>query len=296
MSELEPQNSSNDALSEILGFDPESGERIEDRGQLQEYKFSKIAVPKEVQSAFAEYIAYTEGLHKDLKDLGGTKIKILPEKLLYILQGEESENGTRTYYSWIQSDEGKIRFHESASAWFWKLGESLIISIDQLGEAADWKLERTQIEFNPQITKCEFRLANRAAEVIFTEEGPILDFVSGIDRFDPFQFDGEYYMNYNTAAKELLKVLAKKGNLEWSDRSSKYDLTVKKDVMKLKRVENGILGDELLIPRKINQEEIIQTLFDHSTLKDPLNAPLELDNSWRFANLMDTVGVKWERY
>ena len=48
MPERRPQGTPGNILSEILGFDPESGERVEVRSGLMEFKatkFAKIKVP-----------------------------------------------------------------------------------------------------------------------------------------------------------------------------------------------------------------------------------------------------------
>ena len=50
-----------------------------------------------------------------------------------------------------------------------------------------------------------------------------------------------------------------------------------------------------MLPSHVNPSKVITSLFDPVTISDPVNAPAELDDSWRFANLMEVVGVKWER-
>lgn len=40
----------------------------------------------------------------------------------------------------------------------------------------------------------------------------------------------------------------------------------------------------------------MQRLIDPLTLKDPINAPPDLDYSWRYANSMAVMGIRWDRY
>lgn len=63
----------------------------------------------------------------------------------------------------------------------------------------------------------------------------------------------------------------------------------------IRSIENQA-EDEILISGTINTSWVISNLFNPATLEDPINAPPELDDLWRFANLADVVGVKWERY
>lgn len=62
----------------------------------------------------------------------------------------------------------------------------------------------------------------------------------------------------------------------------------------VQRFEGEELKDTISVPVHLKPRAINEKLFNSLTLKDPLNAPADLDVSWRFADLMQTLSVKWE--
>lgn len=56
------------------------------------------------------------------------------------------------------------------------------------------------------------------------------------------------------------------------------------------------LLDKATIPLAINPRELRQRFVKEPTQKDPINAPMELDDSWKHTNILQAVGVNWIRY
>lgn len=52
----------------------------------------------------------------------------------------------------------------------------------------------------------------------------------------------------------------------------------------------------LVVPLSANLEEVAFRLFHPETIKNPVNAPVELDKSWHSADILRTLGVKWSRH
>ena len=85
-------------------------------------------------------------------------------------------------------------------------------------------------------------------------------------------------------------------HLQLRDGGKFFEFSAEESFVRLQRYAEGALRDDMLIPLFVDRDELIGNLFDPAVLQDPENAPPELDDSWRFANLMDVVRVKWERY
>ncbi len=107
---------------------------------------------------------------------------------------------------------------------------------------------------------------------------------------------GEFMLQERFSVRgRILKELIEKGHLQLRDGGKFFKFSAEESFARLQRYAEEALRDDILIPLFVDRDEVIGTLFDLAVLRDPENAPPELDASWRFANLMEVVGIKWER-
>jgi len=291
MTEYQKRSDSNDNLREILEFDPESGERLEDQSELRLIKNTRLAVPPEVQAAFVRIYSQDK-----------SRVKIEPEKLLLVHDYKDNTVWAgccgRQYFLWKPGIKKEYDFKVSAMALFNKSGNIFTpIEIALYGE--DFQIgvgrekEYLRITLIPEVC-CDFILSYRHLRLFFDNEESISETGFAIDREGTGR---EGYPLYELDIKKAeLKELLNQMSLRIKTSLSSYHFKIKENSIRLKRVEVDTVKDDLLLPQKISRSQIIQKLFDPLTLENPVNTPPELDDSWRFANLLDVVGVKWERY
>lgn len=293
MTEQERVEGQNDSLKEILGFDPESGVRVEERSGLTTIKETKIAIPEDVQDEFLEVFEREREF-----------TAIHPQKLLTIASSPQGV--TRSYYSWQPSLEGRTSFPLVVEANFKKdadrfepsgilfQGEALPSQAGKFIAGRYIAHEFSTInfrDFDSNITSFQIAIAERLCYLKYTNKGSLIEINFWMQRQGAAFLD-EHGISLQAEIGKLLD----QGTFEEKRGVNNYKFTVLEEKINLKRFEEGELKDELMLPRKIDQKAIIEELFDSPTLEDPIKAPPELDDSWRFANLMEVVGVKWERY
>src|SRR3990167_10641296 len=109
MTEQEKGPHPSNNLKEILGFDPESGERTEE--VLQPIRDPNLRIPEEVQK---EFVAWKELLDrpKMIPDPVKHLLVINPERLFSIeyYEYEDIEVFTRSYHSWQHDCNGGVLF------------------------------------------------------------------------------------------------------------------------------------------------------------------------------------------
>lgn len=257
-------------VREILGFDPE--------GENSKRNFETV-VPPNIQQAFLDHCRRSL-LYK------GMEPKIYPDRLLVI------SPFSRTYY--VVKQMGVVfDFQFSAEAHFIFEGseESKYVELETKGEAS-YPIYHIGLDFEKQ----------NVSFMGLSEYSDIEIYWYSHEQISAFKFlmrppDGEIdeHGSLRIGANEL-KDLSKKSELKFSKGFNNYELGLMTNSLIIKRFAEGSLRDELTFPRKVDFNEIANGLFDSQSLKDPRNSPADLDDSWRFANLMDTVGVKWERH
>lgn len=274
MLEREPHSTSDDPLKEILGFDPESGERVEDRSGLKSIKDGSSQVPQEIQAAFIEFTQRNKSI-----------IEIHPERLLTIEESRMQHSKIeRAYHFWNPSTGvAEQKFNTQAKAWFGDWTSVMLVGEQVEFPITNWQI--MQLSFFCNLTFCTFQFSQRELEIHFNERG-FINHTRLITEYGPRDWFG--------LGEDELKILSERGHLKHLARDgSPYELTISGQNINLVTFNNE---DKILVPWQVNREEIIQKLFDPLTIEDPIDAPPELDYSWRFANLMEVVGVKWERY
>jgi len=284
----------NNNLSEILGFDPVTGVRVEDKNNLRPIKKTQLSIPIESQEAFVNFIAESR-----LKSHSETTYKVIAEQLLCITQS--STNIERDYYAWNTIQDDNFKFHLVARARISNIHlgnpNGFLFNIRQVGESRLLGGDHLVIFLGGEHISCGFYLGgrddmrglqvgfdkNRLGHVGLSchrEKSPNLSDTDNVD----FNID-----------EELEKQL-KHESIRISKGLNTFELANKGVRFILRRLENQQLKDEITGPQEVDETEFIQKLFDPVTIKNPFNAAPNLDESWRFANLMEIVGVKWERH
>ncbi len=271
--------SKEDNLREILGFDPESGERIEDRGYLKPIKGPNASVPPAIRAAFIE----------DCKRYSEVRvIKVFPEKLLHIACDYGLSCITRVYHLWEPPTKKAQKFPGAALAAFKRRGEGFDVrEVSLFGEGVQHGIEWRTIIFDFNETTCRFDLQDRHICINYDENGLIESI--------PFLWWNESQDSITINDMTIDELLAG-GSLKVGGGQSNYDfeLIAEGEIVKVKRAGDEGQKEEILLRRRISREEIMEKIIDPQTLVDPINASPELDDKWRFANLMGVVGVKWE--
>lgn len=289
-------------LKEIPGFDPDSGELFEDKVELQPSLSKLLAIPPEVQSNFVSFCE-----KRPIKKFKELTYKVLAEKLLLISQNPAAVS--REYFAFKYSPDGTYNFKpvEELVVSNTHLRDRypnapILIDVVQFGEMDLLPMhegEKNSIFLATDLydTSCGFYLGGRddlrELQITFDRSG----FVSAItwhshrEKSPNFDFDR---ISFDFAARSDRQF--EDCQRRMTQGPDDYELTIEGENILFRRFENQNLKDELIILKKFNKSDIIQQLFAPPTLENPFNAPPELDNSWRFANLLEVAGIKWERY
>lgn len=279
---MEDKENAADIIRQILGFDPETGERV---GGKIPISVGSPMDPPELQRAFVQEKGRVLG-----------EKKVFPEKLLVVTK-EESHRPMmirRTYYGFLPAAKPVNQFHEVAVAEF----QANFLGIRIWGErelnpaGADRK--EAQFHLNPQWDKhstfFEMMFGGRLLCLIFDTEG----LLSGIE-FGTGKGEGRIFLVRPNQINEFLTrrflqvmhPIATQRNHSASD----FELNIEDRMVKFERFEDGDIKDDLTFPMRIKAREIIGAIFHPSLLKDPFNAPPEAD-TWKSIDLMQLFGVK----
>lgn len=257
----------------------------------QTNKETKLAIPQEVQEAFAR-----------IYGRGGDLIKIYPKKLLTVKEDWETLGVRRSYFFWAQESE-KIEFFVSAGLHF--IGNKCDrFEITLFGEYGKGIFgDHTSADIDSYNTGCDFKLDNRVFKLHFNQGllcqtyfFPEQDAVGPPEVRVPVVVADKRRITFAKEVYSPLSRLLKKSSLRLQGDESEYQYEVEKKKIKLQAFKKGHITDVLEFPQEIDHQQIINELFDPATLEDPINAPPELDDSWRFADLMETIGVRWGRF
>jgi hypothetical protein len=216
--------------------------------------------------------------------------KIYPEKLFRVATIDNCIK--RIYHSWIPQDEkGNLRgFPIITMTNFWRNEKEQIntFEIEQFGEVDNIYRyqEYLKLFLGRHLLNLYLISKQKDISVDYDEDGLFFD-INGV--FHPIS-------ELPIKASKEINQLNQSGFLKLVKDESEYNFHLKGDNIFIKRYKNNQIEDEFVLPQRINRRLIMEELFDPVTLKDPINAPPELYDSWRFANLMDIVGVKWERF
>lgn len=282
MQDKEPISDKN--LSEILGFDPNTGRKSEggaDQGLI------KNAVPSEIQTAF---MSRFEG--------DDMVIRTHPERLLTI-QKIYGPGARRVYHSWEPPIEKQQHFQISAETVFHYINNRFSLAyVKHYGERNFRQMhEFVLVGFDSfQFPNhCNIALSNRFARIEYDRRLRLPTVLFQLNRNGEdaiAHYDEKIYLSEADHKK-----LSTTGFIQLNNNGeSDYEISVVEATVSLRRFEQGDRKDEVTIPTWQNGEKIIRELFSPLTIEDPVNAPPELDDSWRFANLLEVVGVRWERH
>ena len=304
-----------DNLKEVLGFDPETGERDEDRSSL------RPIAHKEIQEKFVNW--FNKIISERGKEFTPKKEIMIPEKLLEVL---DISNFTapmpfeiaRRYYAYVgepknEKDRPENPFLNTSSIEFGTPGHPDSIKIIKYGEHGGETIEDAQIlELTPRFNSVRVTLRSKESNVSFDYS----NYSGGLGEIRYI------YIAKRGAPQKTLSVfrLGSEGTRWSSDRGEEKIIGVDdllngeqirlesegsnfsarlgegKNNVVVERFVDNVVKDRFLLPRYVSAEGIRGKLLDPVTLKDPVNAPSELDDSWRYADLLETVGIKWERY
>lgn len=251
----------------------------EERNRLHPIEVSETT-SKEVQNAFINYCKNT-GSGLDPKE-----DKAYPERLLLV---HNSGLKVREYYSlyrpgktydFLRIAELRIRLDNS--------DKFDSIELEQYDENGDHQ----GFFYDDVDTSIYFVKENDALDVVYHKEGDLTRIAFTVYNQELEEDDDEASLKIES---EALLELARLGKMSLERKSHSYTLATVKGKIILTH-KHGNRKDECVIPVKISTEETINKLFNPITLKDPVNAPTDLDDSWKSANLSKISGIEWERH
>lgn len=125
-----------------------------------------------------------------------------------------------------------------------------------------------------------------------------------IERIDPFgslceipvKYFGGWSKNLLATTGGLPALLQEDSIAVKINNRYSYLLSSDSQLMAINQLIRQHPGDGLTTPLQVNPEYIISRLFHPETIEDPVNAPPELDKSWRSANILRVLGIEWSRY
>ena len=307
---------SDERLREILGFDPETG------GDYTQHRISRsrLQTPEDISDNFAVYarsgrdpktgaFKFSPVISSDLKD-----VIVHPQQLLLVskhrfpqIYGDiVGDFVYRNYYSHeIASD--SVEFTERAKTEFVEVdGRFHPLGVFLFGEDRAWQSASIrflnyfgQEESVRPMIRCCTTIDGRTLDIFYNEDGTIvfLGIAVGTNwSTRAIVLKTEHFAWYPGIEMESF---LKAGDYRTTSQEGKdyfqanYDQTT--GIIELIREESEEAKDQLVIPTSINRGEIIAKLFPQLLLNDPYMAFPEADDDWKFADLLATVGIKWER-
>lgn len=295
-----------DRLTEILGFNPDTGEIPEDRGDLRpvpevlqrefleafkEFKFPTderhfmCITPKFEDQPYEDisrkYLAYSGELSDDEKQrhlrsfaltafLHLSSLKNGQYGYIGISRSSETENfGHRDWEGLTIDTDGGPWGDRSLEYSSYVNGESMHASYDETGFLLSARL-------------VVYSTGKAAGFYFYRDASPPVRSIEALER--------------SREDRETFKRLMRGELVETESNGSHFMGKVEDGVLIIRRFFGEQELDILSMPVQISPDEIKDRLIDPVILKDPINAPAELDIPWRFSNLMETIGVSWERH
>ena len=292
MTEQEQSRDPNNTLKEILGFDPETGDRVVDN-PFSNTTDPNVKVPVEVQELFLSK-KNAENTKRTSWGARPSVLKIVPDRLFTVEREEVSDYGDydviyRNYYVWNEEPDVGLKI---------SLLSSLGIKLNQ------FYLEEMIISSETESVGLCFKIPGNINIRLIK---------SGVVSLD---IDYEDLVDKNLKMAQILLDPAKKGrstNFRFVSEQEKwhheyygqqdYDGVLGRE-MKIRRydsvisVEKGKSGYvfrintahriiELILPEELSSAKLVGEIAGPELLKNPIDAPLELDDTWRILNLSD---------
>lgn len=287
---------------EILGFDPATGKRSEDRGGLREVQ---LAGTEEVGKAFVNFV------DSKIKEQGEGNVKGFPPNLLMVTRGKG--HVSREYF--VPPEDLVFSADKVRQRVIFKADGSVFSPyfVEKFGEAVPgWEKVMIDLDYvDPQRripggNNVRFWLnyspsdSRSLREFIFTYDD------SGDIRWVRFQptppsSDSYRWLELSTdgglGTEMGLKALFKLGRIELNRGGvDNYVLSYDKKagVIGITRTEKGVVKDEIEIQAKINRKKVLDDLFPAPHFDNPFETESIEDAKWKGASLA-TFGIKWER-
>lgn len=253
-------------------------------------------LPSEIMKAFEERRPVKEGFSR-----------VFPEFLLAITHEPLNTVTRRIYHTPVQEGD-RIFFNIAAKTTF----QPRSVRLELFGEGGGKigminGIDVTSVEFhrtqNATLEKCNLsvfrrrsvKASNKAFDIEFHENGLISQVRFGHSESPLSKVPLLKQETLNQLfAVGLLKVAQPKdvfGNVR-EDIGSFTFAIVERQITLIRFDESGKEEDILTLPPIIDTRRIMQTLFDPNTLRDPFNAPPELDH-WCLMNPMEVFGITW---
>ncbi len=265
---------------ELPGFDIEIGEEL----SKNVIDTSKLLHPRWKISQETREIFIETFRRLDIQ-------KVHSEWLLDVKETTNPLRVIRNYHSphFLPRGNG-YHFPSLANVWI----NSRFILLRHYGEGPD-DYSGLDSYFEEQLnqTNCWARINGRELEVTFNETGAISQIIIG-----------NKPKNFSIIDKDKIQLLCQRGTLSLKGTQDYFSRIVSTDNILL-IVEDGriILErfkrddlehpiDKVVMPIQIDRKGILSILFDPRTLKDPINAPPELDR-WYLMNSFEVCGITW---
>lgn len=270
---------------EILGFDPQTGNRTEDKSNFQTLPAQGKGYSEETKQKFA---ASVENFKSSARMY--SEFRTEPDQLFMAARNQQSGLFERVYYK-----QPGDRRYASLEIQRPTNEKSEYIRIFLQGEQQPgWNDEKDETEIQVAkdgLTAVNSEFGKRTLYAIFDRVGGINSLTLG-----DFSEHDLHALNGPTHGIDLRQVMMDgsgkftSGNvsyfMEYDDKEKEFHLTRKK---------NGILEDDVKFPAVINRDEIVKKLLPGALVDDPYDTGNEFDDEWKIANLA-TFGITWERH
>lgn len=284
----------NEILSEILGFDPETGQTLETSRKHVQVDEGKNLWPR---ISLKDVALAREGHNVDLRSI------FVDEQNLLLVESQFG-NIHRLYLQkfWKPSYPFKI----VAEAGF-SLKAGGLIPLDPNGEGYFPREFRAHnIENDNAVTLrlwgsqicSHVYFEGRSGDIDFDEDGRLrrLRFFST----EALNQDRARGWGFSVAHGEMERLIQERVVRTFTDGNDTYEVTPEEKVLDIRRHREGTLRDEITIPIRCDGSTVIDRLFDPELVKDPAKASATADYTWRDMTpeqLLIVMGVsKWLRY
>ena len=280
-----------DNLKDILGYDPTTGDRVEDRQGLKplpQKGEQPQHISKEVQDEFRTFASsYTKGLMGDFEGE-----RIIPESLLLRVPNDYGD--CTSFYFGLKG--GKDMFRKTVKAGFHYIdGKYEPSKLEYFGESPQERITLNLSTAHEPDRKWfgisfSINLQNRSLSGMYDISGRLiqLDFSPSLEQ--PLQED------WNLTQADVDNLLKNKSQVIKGE-GGQYQLSVDEagKLIKITRKKGKAVLDSVEVPIAVQKSEIIEDLFPKDLLADPFRASPDQDR-WRYADAPSVVGIKWERH
>ncbi|OGD88767.1 hypothetical protein A3A54_01980 [Candidatus Curtissbacteria bacterium RIFCSPLOWO2_01_FULL_39_62] len=284
-------------VKEILGFDPEKAEKlngssvtnVDDRSKLREIDPGRNLPQNHFDLDFLTYIDRLKR-ERESKDF---VVFSYPEREFHV-QVDPQRKVSRVYSSRLC-----LGYEPESVASFWTHNKIAPHLIKRVFDHEDYF--QATLNFIPPTTLYELTLVRGRPN---SEDNAVLVINYHTTSSNKTQADSDpFFLLYKSATggysdffrKSDYEQILMRGELQTQGRNSDYHFHLEDGKLVMQRFRDSQLLDFVDFDSNPSGERMVQELFHPSILQNPTQPPNRWDYMWADADLLDLVGVKWER-